>query len=286
MPRVDLSDPNVFHNNYITNVTRLMAAVDGVPNTEPKDQQVRLNYHYWPEIVKKRHVADGLVNGTLGLTDGMKIIILGGGFGWLQEALEEWITADIVTTDTSSYVHANKDLPETDEIVAALDAAGVTDPTKRNNYLARFDRGARSQRTIYNEDMSSGTSRGTIKQALGLQGNAKADYVITEQVLPWLEDSECSVVSNVAHSIANNVVHILTPFFPSSRPEPAPYWNWKHLDLFTAIQILGDEYADGHTRPELEAEPWYTTTFWKTLLPNDLFISINRLTTRHNYEIV
>lgn len=283
MPRVDLSDPTVFHDNYRTNVSRLKGALDGAPNNEPR---LVLNYHRWPEMVKKRNVALGLCFGTLGLADGMKIIILGGGFGWLQEAIEEHITADIVTTDTSSWVHNVKDQDESADISAALDAHGVTDPAKRNELMSRYNQGSRAKRPILNEDMENGASRGRVKQALGLQGNAKADYVITEQVLPWLEDNECTVVSDVAHSIANNVVHIVTPFFPSKKPEPGPLWNWKHLDLFSAIQYLGDAYADGHTRSDLEAEPWYTTTLWKELLPNDQFISINRVTTRLDYEVV
>lgn len=272
MPRVDLSDPAVFHDNYRTNVSRLKGALDRTPNDEPR---LILNYHRWPEMVKKRLVASGLCQGTLGLSSGMKIIILGGGFGWLQEAIEELITADIVTTDTSPWVQAVKDQDESADVTAALDAAGVTDSTKRGQLMARYNTGPRARRPIFNEDLNTGGSRGRIKQALGLQGNAKADYVITEQVLPWLEDNECTVVSDVAHSIANNVVHILTPFAPSNKLEPGPLWNWKHID------------SPGEpTRPDLALQPWYTTTNWKSLLPNDLFISINRVTTRLDYEVV
>jgi hypothetical protein len=268
MPLVDTTDPAVYHDNYYSDARKLYYNhVLGVPT--PNVPRLRIHYCWYTEQFKVRNRAVALTQDwSLHLQDGQKIIILGGGFGWLQEELEKLITADIVTLDTGQWVHSVKDTDESVEYDTWMDTAGITDPTDRADWKGRMVRpGGRAKVTIHDEDLGTGASRGRIKQALNLQGNQKADYLITEQVLPWLDDSECGVVSNVSHSIATNVAHILTPFALSQRAEPPPLWNWKHLDDLSP------------TRPDLEALPWYTTTSWKALLPDDLFVSV------HNYRV-
>lgn len=46
MPRVDLSDPAVFHNNYRTNVLRLKGALDRLPSpNRPNNHNLANRYN-------------------------------------------------------------------------------------------------------------------------------------------------------------------------------------------------------------------------------------------------
>lgn len=268
MPRVDLKDPNVFHDNYRQRASRIHELMTGERGVQP---DFHIHYCWAQEQFKVRNRALALVKPPpfLNLQDGMKILIVGAGFGWLQEALQPLLpNARIRSIDTSPWVHTVKGTDETAEIDQWLDDAGITNASDRANWRARLVRsGPRDKVGVLNEDMV-GPSRGRVKQALGLQGNAKADWGITEQVLPWLTDAEAQVLSEAMHSVCASVAHILTPFAPSTKTEPGPLWNWKHINR-----------PGEPTRPDLSLQPWYTTTNWKALLPDDAFLSV------HNYRV-
>ena len=262
MPLVDASDPAVYHLNYITEGNRLWYNHTLNQQIPAGATKLRITYIRFARMIRAKQYARGLVD-ALGLTDGLTIALPGAGFAWLQEEMQLLLpTAKFASFDTGGYVQTTKGTNETDELNANLDAAGITDPGERATWHSRFITEPRSKIEIANEDLQTRQSQRTITGMMDLIGNAKADWSISEQVLPWLDDAECLAFSVDQRTIATNIAHLLTPFLPSkaSEQEKNP-WNWKHQDSLEPTTAL------------LEALPWYTTTSWNDLLPNDLIVA-------------
>lgn len=181
---------------------------------------------------------------------GPTILIVGAGFGWTAEALEGLGFLTVVGVDTSTFIQGNKDSTEETEIDDALIAVGL-DPDVGAGFwdgpavkarLLAIGGGAgnrsRSSRGVLDEDGSNGGSRGRIKQALGLQGNERIEWVVSEAVLSSLTDAEAIAGSNDLDIIGNNTAH----FVHRLKPGGDPTFNWKTLEE------------------------------WKLLLPSDTFV--------------
>ncbi len=262
MPIVDTSDPDVYRLNYVTEANRLWYN-HGLNQQIPVGaKKLRINYIRSARLIRAKQYANALVR-VLGLSNGMTIALPGAGFGWLEEEMQVLLpTAKFASFDTGVFVQSRKGLDETAELDANLDTDGITDPTERATWHSRLITGTRSKVIVDDEDLQTGNSRRAILTRLELSGRDLADWSISEQVLPWLDDADCLSFSESQHLIANNVAHLLTPFLPSkaSEQEKNP-WNWKHQDSLAPTTAL------------LEALPWYTTTSWKDLLPNDLIVA-------------
>ncbi len=262
MPLVDASDPDVYRLNYVTSANSLWW--NRTLNTLIPAGETRLlvNYIRAPRITIAQNYARGLV-AVLNLTDGMTIALPGAGFGWLEEAMQLMLpTAVFASFDSGAFVQSRRGTNETVELDGNLDEAGITDPTERATWHSRLITGTRDRVVVDDEDLRTGNSKRNVLTRLGLSGPERADWSISEQVLPWLDDAECVTFSGDQHDIATNVAHLLTPFLPSkaSEQEQNP-WNWKHQDSLDPTTAL------------IEALPWYTTTSWKDLLPNDLIVA-------------
>lgn len=150
----------------------------------------------------------------LGLNDTHRILILGAGFGWLANDIAIMSGAVVAAVDTSTYIQDNK----------VANAEGVE---------------------ILNADVSAGSGRAQVRQALGITGNNKATHAITENVITVLDDAENTQLSSFLHNMADIVVH----------------WTAERYD---------DKLAKGFQDPRYN---WKHFPDWKLLLPNDLFIS-------------
>jgi hypothetical protein len=164
------------------------------------------------EIACKRHIvavsnAEGIIK-ALGINATHKIAMIGAGFGWMAKDVAELSGAVVAAVDTSTYIQTRK----------AQDA----------------------EIEILNADVSAGAGRAALRQALGITGNSKASFMITEDVLTILTDAECQQLSSFLHNLSTVVVHWLTVKDQGSGQDPR--MNWK------------------------------TPSQWKALLPNDLFI--------------
>ncbi len=249
MPIVDASDPVSWSNAYQIGY--------------PKNRRVWLNYDRAVMLPIARRHAEGLV-GALRLVDGQSIGLTGGGFGWTAEELAKLLpNARIITTDTSSWVHAKKDLPATDNYRAAITAAGL-DPYSGEGaaLLAEMDDGGPMARvTILDESLSDNASRNRIWGAAG----GTLDWAISEEVLPWLADNECVALDIWMQQIASNVAHLLTPYMASKaeEPEPPPIYNWKYPTS-----------PNGGVVQKMWDQPWYTVDNWKALLPNSPIVTV------------
>lgn len=249
MPIVDASDPTVWANAYQIGY--------------PKNRHVRLNYDRAVMLPIARAHAKGLV-AALGLTDGQSITISGGGFGWTAEELAKLLpNSRIVTTDTSSWVHAQKDSPATVNYRAAISKAGLDpDSGEGTALLADMDDGgAQARVTIIDESLANNGSRNRVRQAVG----GTLDWVISEEVLPWLFDDECVEVDGWMRQLSSNVVHLLTPYMAdkADAPEPLPVYNWKYPSA-----------PNGGVLQKMWDLPWYGQDNWKALLPDSTIVTV------------
>lgn len=181
---------------------------------------------------------------------GPTICIFGAGFGWTAEALEALGFLTVVGVDTSTFIQDNKNSTEETEIDDALIAVGLDPdvgagfwdgPAVKARLLAiggGTGNRSRGSRGVLNESGRTGGSRGRIKQALGLQGNERIEWVVSEAVLSSLTDVEALDASNDLDIIGNNTAH----FVHKLKPGGDPTFNW-------------------HTLEE-----------WKLLLPSDTFV--------------
>lgn len=215
----------------------------GHPNTRP---EVRLHYHRGIKRPDADIHASRLITALGWTAPGPAIAIVGAGFGWTVEALEDLGFDRVVGLDISTYVHSNHNSTEESEIDAEIDAVGLDPATGRGAEIKTrfFDGGprGRSSRGIKNEDGGNGGSRGRIKSALGLSGSQDVDWAVSESILESLDDSEAVQASSIAHNYATNVAHIVFTLSPGNHEG----YNWKTLEDWKAL-LPADTFVDGGT---------------------------------------
>lgn len=111
---------------------------------------------------------------ALQLKPGMNILLVGGGYGFIQEYWEDAGLGPIVTTDISNHIHQTK----TENAVVPIYNESALTEESRNNIQALFD--------------------------------GPIDVIITEDIIPCLTDQECAELSTALGIMCNNVVHWVT----------------------------------------------------------------------------
>lgn len=154
---------------------------------------------------------------ALNLQPGQSIILVGAGFGWMAEKWQEAGLGPIVAIDSSTWIQANK------------------------------AQHARVQ--VHNEDASDNLSRGRIKQLLGLQGNERAAFAISEDIVAGLSDQEAQVLAVRLRLLGTTTVHWITT--GRRRFDDPNTW-------------AGDQRLN-----------WKTLEDWKVLLAPDLVVGRN-----------
>ena len=191
--------------------------------------EVKLHYHrkVMGPVCQTRAV--GIAQALGWVAPGPSLIIVGAGFGWTAEALEQMGFTRVLSLDISQYVQGNKDGTEEADIDAEISAIGLNPGVGEGQTLKQrfFDGGVRSRasRGVLNEDGVSGVSRGRIRQALGLTGNQRAEWGLSESVLESLADAEAQQASTTAHQFVTNVAHYVV----TTREGNQPGYNWKSL---------------------------------------------------------
>jgi len=230
MPRKTYNTKADFDADY-----SIGAEPEGHPNTRP---EVRLNYHRVVLLPFAQRRAEFLKR-HFQWPPTSTIVVVGAGFGWLVESLEALGYTNVLGTDTSPYIQAEKGKSEDTDIDMAITAVGLdpagTDATLRT----RLRSGNRKQtsRDIFDEDIGDVSSRDRLRDVFARD----VDIAISEQVLPTLDDAEAVSLSADMHvlGLSTEVVHIVTTL--GGRQDPL--FNWK------------------------------TLSDWKRLLPDDTFIS-------------
>lgn len=236
MPRVDWNGKAAWDQYYRKGAEGLW----GHPNTRP---EVKLHYHKAVREVRigQRAAALGLHFGPAAYNK--RILIVGGAFGWLAEALltEGFLTVGV--TDTSSYVQAEKDNTEETELRAEITSVGLDPDTDRGALiLSTHLRGPRrGSIDIIDADILTPAGRTTVRQAMG-----NPQVVVTETVLESLEDNEAITLSEAAHAFPGQVevVHVVYTLAPDGGQNPV--FNWKTLADWKML-IPADTFVDAST---------------------------------------
>jgi hypothetical protein len=218
----------------------------------------------------RHNFVPAIVN-NLPLVGTESVLIVGAGFGWgAEELLAAMPGLDIVCIDTGSWIQAEKDNTEETYITAALAAQNITALDGRFAVaMTHTNLGKRAQfeegnpnAGVHNIDLSTGQGRSEARKLLKTHNSF--DWAISEDVLAWLTDAECTQMDTAGHQVATNVCHYTTLYDPrfDGELEPDPIWNWKYLNP-----------ADDQGWNKLNPIPaWYTETNWATLLPNSWII--------------
>jgi len=212
------------------------AEPDGHPNTR---EEVRLSYHRAVMLPLARDRATNVAR-VLNWLPTMKIVVIGCGFGWFVEVLKNELGfTDVVGTDISLYIQANKSGTEEADINAAIQAVGLN-PLLGDGATIKgrlHDGGTRSRVTVLNENAQTAQSRNAIRQAF--TGPGQVAWAFSESLIESLTDAEAAQGSGFLHQVANNVGHLVVTTRDGQTPGE---FNWKSLQE------------------------------WKALLPNDIFV--------------
>ncbi len=271
MPLVDLSTSTPFTDYYNkgTGVFLMIHPITGErfcridgENIRPPwgtkahlQTEVRVHYVRHKEMSQARHRADILIR-SIGLTVTDKLALVGAGFGWLQEVLEEQLPGiQCVCVETSPYIQGAKDSNEFVELDAAVQKAGFLPVeamyAEAMNYLSD---GIKARRTLNDEDVSSASARNRVE---GKLASGKFTWAISEHVLEWLDDVEAVDLDSAMRKMAPNVCHMVREYSPrqASITEPGTLSNWKWF-----------ENVNDGVKQELLDQPWYTVDNWQDLL--------------------
>jgi len=274
MPLVDLSTGTVF-TDYYNKGTGVFLMIH--PDTgerflriDPLDQrppwgthahlqtEVRVHYVRHMEMPAARRRADTLIR-AISLTAADKLALVGAGFGWLQEALEEKLPGiECVSVETSSYIQSVKDDSEFVELDAAVQAAGFLPVesiyTGAMNYLSD---GIKSRRSLHDENVSRAVDRNRVEDQLSF---GSFTWAITEHVMEWLTDREANDLDKDMQRMAPNVCHMIREYDVRNATisEPGTLSNWKWF-----------ENVNDGVKQELLDESWYTANNWQDVLDAD-----------------
>ncbi len=172
-------------------------------------REVKLNYHrevmlpfhdqWWSTIIP-----------ILGLTSADRVVLVGAGFGWGVEKLEEKVPGiTVVGVDISDYIHDEKNNDERVDVEAACLAVGLgpTDPRTIELVGIYVQPGPRMKVNVRNEDLLSNGSRNRIRQALG---NTFPTRIITEDMIQTLTDAEIAAWKAEIDPIGAEVIHAVS----------------------------------------------------------------------------
>lgn len=240
MPRVSFDTKADFDKAY-----RINAEPEGHPSGRAP---VRLGYCRAVAMAYNRTTIHNLIR-IFNWPTTTKIVIVGAGFGWSVEILEnEHGFTHVVGTDTSPWIIGNQNRGEDEDIDEAIRAAGLNpgqgEGLEKRNRIRSAGARRRCSRSIKNETLLNQGSRNRVKNSIG-----GVDVAISEQVISCLDDSEAIALSTAMHALdaVVEVVHVTTEL------------NQEKLDV-------------GCQDPEYN---WKALEGWKALLPNDLIVSAN-----------
>lgn len=169
--------------------------------------------HYHPLIIKPEAQKRAQLLIDAGLVDAnSSLVIVGGAFGWLAEALRVMVPGlAAVTIDLSQYVQDVKGVSPDDELIETIQAIGYdhtvsgsigewifnqfTDPNPRSADII----------TVLQEDMSNNGSRNRIRAKLPRD----CTRIITEEVWQVMDATEQGYVNDASTAWSIPVTHII-----------------------------------------------------------------------------
>jgi len=174
----------------------------------------RLHYHpnYGrPEALRRaQKLIDFQASIGAPLSASSALVIVGGAYGWLGEALISLIPGIVaVSVDLSQYVQDTKDLSPDDELIESIQAAGYdhTIPNSVGKYLFDLftDPAPRATIEIAQEDLSNTGSRNRVRNKLP----RNATLIVTEEVWQVMSATEKDYVTQASTTWNIPVTHII-----------------------------------------------------------------------------
>ncbi len=170
----------------------------------PSYQELRLNYHR--KNVKQSYVwYTGKIKDALGWALDDAIIVVGAGFGFLEDELRRTHGfTDVLSIEDSAWIQSAKATTEDVDMDAQIAAVGVNPLSQsgRDVKAQLTDGATRARVTVLNENLMTKKSRNTVKQSI-----AKIDIVFTDFILPYLTDAEAIAFSIEANAMGAVVQH-------------------------------------------------------------------------------
>lgn len=186
--------------------TGIRYAKASIPEFPGESITLRLHYHplvYRGEAARKAQllVDKGLVSSPDNL------VIIGGAFGWLGEALVSLTGCEAVSTDLSQYIQDTKDLSPDDELIESIRASGYNEAGGVGLFLFNkfSDLSPRSTMPVLKEDMASNKSRNSVERALP---NIPT-RIITEEVWQILPQESKDAYESAAAGLNVPITHII-----------------------------------------------------------------------------
>lgn len=167
---------------------------------------IRLHYHRYvmQDIVRKHW--DHLVP-LLDINEDDDVIVVGAGFGWGIERLQELSGCYAIGTDISPYIQESKSREDLDEVYSAIVSQGysTTEGIGQEVWNSVLKEPEYCLSTILNEDMMSEVSRANVVGVM----DAIPSYIITEDMLSDFTDAEVVDFATQMDTFECKVVHIV-----------------------------------------------------------------------------
>lgn len=191
--------------------------LEGLVDYDPSNG-VTLAEHYVPNAIKPfmpekaQKVIDHFAQ-TTPLTATSTVIVIGGAYGWLGEALEDLVPGlEAISVDLSQYVQDTKSLSPDDELIESIAASGY-DHTLPNSvgewlYNELSDPSPRSRRPemVIQSDMSKTKARNDIRKTFQRE---VVTHVVTEEVWQILTAEEQTRYTAAATGYGAVLAHII-----------------------------------------------------------------------------
>ena len=173
------------------------------------DQSITLRLHYHPFLYRKVALqkAQQLVDKEV-VSSESKIIIAGGAYGWLGEALEVLVPGcQCVSVDTSQYVQDSKEFSPDDELIESIRASGFDETEGVGLFLFNkfSDSTPRAIVPILQEDLLTEESRNRTIASMG----GTPTLVITEEVWQILPQESKDAYEQAASDLGIEITHII-----------------------------------------------------------------------------
>lgn len=203
----------IYARDPVTGIRYANATIPEFPG-----ETITLRLHYHPAVKKTDRaimagrLVDYFINQGSPLVATDKLVVIGGAFGWLGEALEDQIIGlEVVTIDLSQYVQDSKDQSPDDELIESIIAVGytITDGYVGQYLFERFTDPAPRSRDgskILQEDLTTTKSRNSVRKALR---QADPTRIITEEVWQILSQADKDQYTAAAANWGVPLTHII-----------------------------------------------------------------------------
>lgn len=171
----------------------------------PDFKELRWNYHRQWAVVSWNSYTDSLL-AALGWLPDDKMVVVGAGFGFLEEHLRDHDGfTNLLSIDDSVWIQAAKATTEDADMDAQIAAVGINPLAQEGRDLKAqlTDGGTRARLPILNENLMTKESRTTVKQ----QFSGQVDVVFSDFMILWLTDAEAISLSEQLNQTGAMVQH-------------------------------------------------------------------------------